>query len=346
MNPYIIPFEKLKSKDLEIVGGKNASIGEMISTLSNLGVSVPGGFATTSHAYRDFLAQDALGARIADTLATLDVDDVERLAIVGKQIRGWMLATPFPRRLQRGSAASVAQNGERRGVRRCGALLGHRGGFAGGLFRGAARDLPQRAWRGAPALEHARGVRVAVQRPGHRLPRAQQLRPQRRGTFRRRAAHGAQRPGRRRRDVHARHGLRLPRRRVLDLLLRARRDRGAGRGESGRVLRLQAGAARRAARDPPQEPRPEGHQDDLRRARHPGARAYGRGARRGSPAILHRRSGHHGALEAGAHHRGALRHADGHRVGQGRPDRQDLHLAGAARDGAKPRRAEPSSASP
>ena len=99
MNPYIIPFEKLQSKDLEIVGGKNASIGEMISTLSNLGVSVPGGFATTSHAYRDFLAQDALGARIADTLATLDVDDVERLAIVGKQIRGWMLATPFPRRL-------------------------------------------------------------------------------------------------------------------------------------------------------------------------------------------------------------------------------------------------------
>ena len=99
MNPYIIPFEKLQSKDIEVVGGKNASIGEMISTLSNLGVSVPGGFATTSHAYRDFLAQDDLSARIADTLATLDVDDVERLATVGKQIRGWMLATPFPRRL-------------------------------------------------------------------------------------------------------------------------------------------------------------------------------------------------------------------------------------------------------
>src|ERR1700678_2388911 len=100
MNPYIIPFEKLQSKDIEVVGGKNASIGEMISTLSNLGVTVPGGFATTSHAYRDFLAQDGLGARIADTLASLDVDDVERLAVVGKQIRGWMLATPFPARLQ------------------------------------------------------------------------------------------------------------------------------------------------------------------------------------------------------------------------------------------------------
>jgi pyruvate, water dikinase len=100
MNPYIIPFEELKSKDIELVGGKNASIGEMISRLKGLGVSVPGGFATTSHAYRDFLAQDALGKRIAEALAALDVDDVERLAAVGKQIRGWMLATPFPKRLQ------------------------------------------------------------------------------------------------------------------------------------------------------------------------------------------------------------------------------------------------------
>ena len=100
MNPYIIPFEKLKNKDIELVGGKNASIGEMISALASLGVSVPGGFATTSHAYRDFLAQGGLDGRIRNVLATLDVDDVDRLAVVGKQIRGWMLATPFPARLQ------------------------------------------------------------------------------------------------------------------------------------------------------------------------------------------------------------------------------------------------------
>jgi pyruvate,water dikinase len=99
MKPYIIPFEQLKNKDVELVGGKNASIGEMISGLANLGVSVPGGFATTSHAYRDFLAQDGLDQRIRTALATLDVDDVERLAVVGKEIRGWMLATPFPARL-------------------------------------------------------------------------------------------------------------------------------------------------------------------------------------------------------------------------------------------------------
>jgi pyruvate, water dikinase len=100
MNPYIIPFENLKNKDVELVGGKNASIGEMISGLASLGVSVPGGFATTAHAYRDFLAQDGLDEKIRGVLATLDVDDVDRLAVVGAQIRGWMLATPFPPRLQ------------------------------------------------------------------------------------------------------------------------------------------------------------------------------------------------------------------------------------------------------
>ena len=99
MKPYIIPFEQLKNKDVELVGGKNASIGEMISGLAGLGVSVPGGFATTSHAYRDFLAQDGLAERIRTVLEPLDVDDVERLAVVGKEIRGWMLATPFPARL-------------------------------------------------------------------------------------------------------------------------------------------------------------------------------------------------------------------------------------------------------
>src|SRR5277367_5245510 len=100
MKPYIIPFEQLKNTDVELVGGKNASIGEMISGLAALGVAVPGGFATTSHAYRDFLAQGGLDERIRAALASLDVDDVERLALVGAQIRGWMLATPFPERLQ------------------------------------------------------------------------------------------------------------------------------------------------------------------------------------------------------------------------------------------------------
>jgi pyruvate,water dikinase len=111
MKPYIIPFENLKNSDVDLVGGKNASIGEMISGLATLGVSVPGGFATTSHAYRDFLAQDGLDERIRATLAALDVDDIEELAVTGAKIRGWMLATPFPARLQTEAVAAWRQMG-------------------------------------------------------------------------------------------------------------------------------------------------------------------------------------------------------------------------------------------
>src|SRR5450432_948356 len=100
MKPYIVSFEHLKNKDVELVGGKNASIGEMISSLAALGVSVTGGFATTSHASRGFLVQAGLGQRIRDLLTALDVDDVVRLAATGKQIRTWMLATPLPERLR------------------------------------------------------------------------------------------------------------------------------------------------------------------------------------------------------------------------------------------------------
>ncbi|MGA2776274.1 MAG: phosphoenolpyruvate synthase [Steroidobacteraceae bacterium] len=101
MKPYILAFDTLKKTDVELVGGKNASIGEMISGLAALGVSVPGGFATTAHAYRDFLAQGGLNERIRTVLAALDVDDIAALTVAGAQIRGWMLATPFPERLRR-----------------------------------------------------------------------------------------------------------------------------------------------------------------------------------------------------------------------------------------------------
>jgi len=101
LNEYILPFAELTRHDVETVGGKNASIGEMIRSLARLDVRVPDGFATTALAYRDFLAQGELGKRINQALAALDVDDVEKLAHVGAQIRGWMLATPFQERLQR-----------------------------------------------------------------------------------------------------------------------------------------------------------------------------------------------------------------------------------------------------
>jgi pyruvate,water dikinase len=101
VTPYIIRFEELRIGDVERVGGKNASIGEMIGQLARVGVKVPGGFATTAAAYRDLLAQNGLGARIAAELVSLDVDDVERLAATGARIREWILATPFPDRLER-----------------------------------------------------------------------------------------------------------------------------------------------------------------------------------------------------------------------------------------------------
>jgi pyruvate,water dikinase len=95
LNAYVIPLEQLKMSDVETVGGKNASLGEMIGSLAKLGVRVPGGFATTAHAYREFLAQGGLDVRIRAELAALDVDDVVKLAASGARIRAWILATPF-----------------------------------------------------------------------------------------------------------------------------------------------------------------------------------------------------------------------------------------------------------
>lgn len=96
---YVIWFENLRMTDVESVGGKNASLGEMISQLTEKGVRVPGGFATTAEAYRAFLAHNGLNERISAALAALDVEDVAELARVGKEIRQWILDTPFPEQL-------------------------------------------------------------------------------------------------------------------------------------------------------------------------------------------------------------------------------------------------------
>ena len=103
---YVIWFENLRMTDVESVGGKNASLGEMISQLSEKGVRVPGGFATTAEAYRAFLAHNGLSERISAALAALDVDDVVELARVGKEIRQWILDTPFPEQLDNEIAAA------------------------------------------------------------------------------------------------------------------------------------------------------------------------------------------------------------------------------------------------
>ena len=93
-------FEDLGMDDVPVVGGKNASLGEMISHLSQLGVRVPGGFATTADAYRSFLRHDGLEHRIRDAVDDLDTDDVVVLARVGAAVRSWIEAQPFPEDLE------------------------------------------------------------------------------------------------------------------------------------------------------------------------------------------------------------------------------------------------------
>ncbi len=96
----VVPFEQLRMSDVEAVGGKNASLGELISQLAATGVRVPGGFATTAHAFRQFLAHERLADRIAERLARLDTDDVRALAAAGQEIRHWIESTPFPPALE------------------------------------------------------------------------------------------------------------------------------------------------------------------------------------------------------------------------------------------------------
>ena len=99
----VVPFEKLRMTDVELVGGKNASLGEMISQLPN-GVRVPTGFATTAHAFREFLAHDGLADKINARLDVLDTEDVRALAAVGAEIRAMVEAQPFPADLQKAIA--------------------------------------------------------------------------------------------------------------------------------------------------------------------------------------------------------------------------------------------------
>ena len=101
MSKNIIWFEDLGMNDVERVGGKNASLGEMISNLAGSGVEVPGGFATTAHAYREFSRHNDLDRRIDEQLDKLDIEDVVELARTGSAIRSWIMETPFPETLEK-----------------------------------------------------------------------------------------------------------------------------------------------------------------------------------------------------------------------------------------------------
>ncbi|VCU72316.1 Phosphoenolpyruvate synthase [Pigmentiphaga humi] len=98
---YVVPFEQLRMTDVDSVGGKNASLGEMISQLTGAGVRVPGGFATTAEAFRDFLKDSGLDARINDRLSSLNPEDVRALAETGAEIRQWIVDAPFSARFEK-----------------------------------------------------------------------------------------------------------------------------------------------------------------------------------------------------------------------------------------------------
>ena len=139
---YVVAFEKLRNTDVGMVGGKNASLGEMISQLAGSGVRVPGGFATTADAYRNFLEFEGLAARIEARLATLDVSDVKALTAAGQEIRAWITAQPLPPALEAAIRESYA------------AMEAASGGTSGGTLCVAVRssataeDLPDASFAG------------------------------------------------------------------------------------------------------------------------------------------------------------------------------------------------------
>ena len=133
----VVPLENLRMTDVEVVGGKNASLGEMISQLAASGVQVPGGFATTASAFREFLTQGGLDQRIQKTLEALNADDVVALAQAGTQIRQWVMQTPFPLALEAEIRQAFAQ-----------LELAHPGGSYAVRSSATAEDLPDASFAG------------------------------------------------------------------------------------------------------------------------------------------------------------------------------------------------------
>ena len=116
MMEHVVELHSVGREDVASVGGKNASLGEMLRSLSKLGVSVPGGFATTADAYREFLAQDGLAARINDVLTDLDVEDMGELPRAGAKIRAWVRETPLPPALRTAILGSLKRMSEGREI--------------------------------------------------------------------------------------------------------------------------------------------------------------------------------------------------------------------------------------
>ena len=154
----VVPFEALRMTDVDSVGGKNASLGEMISQLAAVGVRVPGGFATTAHAFRRFLEASGLTARIAARLERLNTEDVKALAACGAEIRAWVEAAPLPADLE----SEIRTHYDR--------LLAESGGSISVAVRSSAtaEDLPDASFAGQQeSYLNVSGIEAVLERIRH-----------------------------------------------------------------------------------------------------------------------------------------------------------------------------------
>ncbi len=332
---YVRFFEDFGIDDVPLVGGKNASLGEMFQKLAGQGVRVPHGFAITAAAYRYMLDEAGAWDRLHAELDDLDPADVAALARKAKRAREIVYGAGLPDDLAAEILGALphASAGVRRGGQPRRAELGDRRGPADGELRRPAGFVPQHQGRREPA----RHVPPLFRQPFHRsrdpLPNRPGLRPLQGLAVDRRDEDGALRHLLVGRDVLPRHRVGLSRRRLRDGRLRPRRERGSGRRRPGRVLRPQADLSRRPPRGAAPPPRRQGREDDPRRGRdeeHDAKRPHPEGRPR---SLLPHRRGRSGTGRLRVCDRAALRQADGHGVGQGRDRRQALHRPGPPRDG-------------
>ena len=286
----IVSLDLLRMSDVARAGGKNASLGEMIGELSAAGVRVPGGFATTADAFREFLARDGLAERIRRRLADLDVGDVRALASAGGEIRGWISAAPFPEALERELRAHYAE------------MSADAPDLAVAVRSSAtAEDLPEASFAGQQeTLLNVRGADAlvgAVHEVFASLFNDRAISYRAHQGF----AHdevalsaGIQRMvrsdlGGERRGLHHRHRVGVRGRGADHRGVGAGGDGGAGPSQPRRVLRAQAVARSGTPGDPAARARQQGIEDGLPRRSGRAGRRRGRPPRRSAPVLVERR---------------------------------------------------------
>ena len=323
---YVRWFKELSIGDVPLVGGKNASLGEMVRELVPLGVRVPNGFAVTAQAFRDALSAADAWPRLHAALDGLDKGDVRALARAGARCREIVYAAGLPREAEAEVLAAYLALQEEYGEDLSVAVRSS----------ATAEDLPTASFAGqhesylnVRGAATAAGCRaplpgLAVHRPGDLLPDRQGLRPLQGRPLGRRAEDGPLGPRKLGRDVLGRHRDRLQGRGVHHRCLGHRRERGPGCGRRGRVLRPQAHLPARLPLRAAPRPGCQEDQDGLCRGAHPRAGGQPADERGGAAPLLPRRRAGAAARRLCHPHRGSLfparrpAHAHGHRVGLGR----------------------------